>query len=85
MGCMALGLGAVFNVTFTTLAGTYDVSKEVLMGWKSRRRPWFARFLRSTKPVRIQMGSYFYADKELVLTSMGIMADNSVTLMVSRS
>ena len=86
MGLMAVGLATVFRLLYTKLPSFFDASGIVLMEWRDAKssRPWFPRFLKSTIPLRVLIGSYFYADKKLVLTSMGIIADNSVTLLVSR-
>ena len=86
MTSIAVFMTVLINIIYTKLASLFEVSEAVLTGWRrgNALRPWFPRFLRSTPPLRVLIGSYFYADKELVLTTMGIIADNSVTLLVSR-
>ena len=77
---------AIFASMYTKLASVHDYSKDVLFQWRQcrRERAWIWRFLRSTPPVSISLGSYFIADKGLVLTSLSIVAENSVSLLVSR-
>ena len=82
----ATGLSWVMTMIYTRMASIYDNSARNLKQWQRCRtqRTWITRFLRSTPPIRVLIGAYFYADKELVLTSLGIMAQHSVTLLVSR-
>ena len=86
MGGSGLEMTALIVIIYSKLASLYEVSEDVLRGWKRGKSfsIWFRRFLKSTRPLKVQLGSYFYADKALVLTSLGIIADNSVTLLVSR-
>ena len=81
----ASGLILIQTVVYSKLVSVFDSSRVVLTEWRHYRgHAWFARFLRSTPPIRILLGSYFYVDKQLVLTSLSIIAQNSVTLLVSR-
>ena len=86
LALVAVGLGWIITMMFSRMASIYDNSSENLKQWRRCRtqRAWITRFLKSTPPIRVLVGSYFYADKELVLTSLGIIAENSVTLLVSR-
>ena len=80
-----VGSTFIFSLTYSNLASIFDVSSEVLGGWRQSRakQAWTLRFLRSTPPIRVLIGIYFYAHRELVLTSLGIVAQNSVTLLVT--
>ena len=82
----AAGLGWVMTMIYSRMASIYDNSSDNLKQWRRCRaqRAWMSRFLKSTPPIRVLIGTYFYADKALVLTSLGIIAENSVTLLVSR-
>ena len=80
------GQACVMTMMYSRMASIYDNSARNLKQWRRCRaeRAWIVRFLRSTPPLRVLIGSYFFADKRLVLTSLGIIAQNSVTLLVSR-
>ena len=72
---------------YTRLASIFDNSSDTLKQWRgcgSRQQAWLSRFLRSTPSLRVLIGAYFYADKQLVLTSVGIVIENTVTLLVGR-
>ena len=86
VGSLAMFMTALIVIIYSKLASLYEVSEDVLRGWNRAKgsSAWFPRFLKSTRPLKVLLGSYFYADKKLVLTSLGIIADNSVTLLVSR-
>ena len=83
----AIGLGSVMRILYTKLASIYESSSENLSQWSRCReqRKWISRFVRSTPAIRALIGTYFYADKELVLTSLKIISENSVTVLVSRN
>ena len=85
---MAISAGGVIVIqtyVFSKVASVFDSSRAVIVEWcRCGGHAWFARFLRSTPLLRVFLGSYFYADTQLVLTSLSIIAQNSVTLLVSR-
>ena len=85
---MAMSSSAIIviqTIVYGKLASVFDSSISVLMEWRRYRgNSWFARFFRSTPPIRVLLGSYFYVDKQLVLTSLSIIAENAVNLLVSR-
>ena len=61
------------------LGAVYENSVDVLFRWKQKKLlPLHVRkFLRSTQPVRVQIGSYFYADRSMVLTLLDIINKNT--------
>ena len=83
----ATGTTAVFCLLYTKLASISESSSQVLLQWHRCRfdRPWLLRFLWSAQPLRVLIGPCFYADSRLVLTSLGIIAEHSVPLLVSRN
>ena len=86
---LAISAGAgvwLLTMIFTSMASMYENWVDNLKQWRRCRdqQAWFMRVLRLTPPVKVLLESYFYADKELVLTSLGIVVENSVTLLVSR-
>ena len=84
LGGTTFGVFCVLVVTLNNLGNVFAVSAERLAGWRSCRtdRAFISRFLRSTTPIRGFMGADYYADKMLVLTCLGVVAQNSVTLLV---
>ena len=84
LGGTTFGVFCVLVVTLSNLGNVFAVSGEILDGWRMCRtdRSFISRFLRSTPPTRVFIGAYFYADKMPVLTCLGIVVQNSVTLLV---
>ena len=75
-----------FLVTiWTGLGALYESSVEVLTVWKAQTGlPLDARkFLRSTRPIRVEIGSYFYADRPLVLTLLGVITENTFNVLLA--
>ena len=46
--------------------------------------PWFRRYLRSCRPVDVPVGSFFYVDKGLILTSLSIVTNNAASLVLAK-
>ena len=44
---------------------------------------WLRKSLRATRPIRFQVGGFYFADKELVLTVVKIISDWAVFLLVN--
>ena len=81
-----VGIILIISLIIGNLANIFVVSEEVLAGWRRclSQHALLKRVLQSTPPIRVFIGRYFYADKMLVLTCLGIIVENSVTLLVSR-
>ena len=68
------------------MSEVYETSVELLHGWKDMiKDKWFRRFLQSTRPARMNIGSFYYADREIILTIMQIIMNNTCTLIMSTS
>ena len=83
--CVVTCVGAtVTMVIFSSLADVHAYSAEMLTSFKHLplRDAWFRRFMRSVRPVGVMVGSYFEADKGLVMTIAGIIVDNTVSLLI---
>ena len=65
------------------LGDVYENSVEVLARWRYHHGVHFRKFLRSTRPVRVEIGSYFYADRTLVLTLLNIIAVNTFNVLLA--
>ena len=62
------------------LGSVYENSAEVLATWRHQdgKSLHFRKFFRSTRPVRVEIGSYFYADRSMVLTLLNIITANTL-------
>ena len=83
-------LVAMFSLGLLTtfwkgLGQVYETSGEVLNKWKRIERPPLRvrKFLLATRPVRVEIGSYFYADGSMVLTLLGVITENTFTVLLA--
>ena len=76
----SLGLLVTF---WKGLGAVYETSVEVLALWKHQKRPYVRKFLRATRPVRVEIGSYFYADGSMVLTLLAIITENTFNVLLA--
>ena len=77
-----------FYVLVTVWKGLGDVyqnSVEVLATWSQQEGNslLLRKFIRSTRPVRVEIGSYFYADRSMVLTLLDIITQNTFSLLLA--
>lgn len=81
VGCIG---ATTLLAVFSSAADAFEGSEAMVMSW--RRLPlqdaWMKRFLKSVKPAGIMVGSYFEADKGLVMTIARIIVDNTVSLIM---
>ena len=72
-------------IIWTGMGTLYESSVEVLGLWKAQTDlpPHIRKFLRSTKPIRVEIGSYFYADGPLVFTLLGIITENTLSVLLA--
>ena len=75
----------ILGTMWTGMGAVYETSMKVL--WKWRRTtvlPSHARkFLRSTRPIRVLIGDYFYVDGTMMLTLLSIITQNTFTLLLA--
>ena len=71
-------------IMFNSMADIHAEFQQMVTSWKylPLRDAWFRRFMRSVRPIGIMVGSYFEADKGLVMTIAGIIVDNTVSLLM---
>lgn len=74
----------VFLSIFRSLADVQERFEAMTNSWKKLplQDTWMKEFLRSVKPRGIMVGSYFEADKGLVMTIAGIIVNNTVSLIM---
>ena len=75
--CWGMGEFAAVHETCVSSMEAWSRSKHV------ERNIWFRKFLRSCKPVRIPLSSFFYIDRGFVLTVMSIMIDSTANLIIA--
>ena len=83
---MVAVFGLALLVTVWSGLGTvYESSAEVLAKWKQKQRlPLYVRkFLRGARPIRVDVGNYFYVDGGMTLTLLGIVAENTFTVLLA--
>ena len=72
------------RVTFKILSQFFDLSRECLHAWKrSTQDGCFKRSLKSCQPLKMQIGSFYYVDRGMVLTLFSIIVDSTVSLLLS--
>ncbi|CAG7817817.1 unnamed protein product, partial [Allacma fusca] len=66
---------------------TYEISSEVLQSWTVMKGStlWFKKYLRSVKPIRVIIGTFFYADRQIKLTIFSIILNQTLSLLLSIS
>lgn len=83
---VAVALSWVGQQWLGKLADVYEGSRITLESWKDAGNlhdRLFRRFLKATKPMRVNVGGFFYADRMLVLTVGGIMLQNTASLLIT--
>lgn len=82
-----LVLGSAFFVIvllqYKNYGTVYEESCTTLETWRTvRSDPWFRRYCKSCRPLRVNMGRYYFADRTLVLTMLSIILDNTANLTI---
>ena len=72
---------------FSAMAEVHADFQNMATSWKClpMRDAWFRRYMKCVKPIGLKVGSYFVADKGLVMTIAGIIVDNTVSLLMLRA
>jgi len=87
----ALFLLYIVLIYLSRLARVYSSSSEVIQSWREKsyqglRRNGgnvFWKFLKSARPLRVSIGSFFFIDKPFILTFVAIIVEQTVDLMIS--
>ena len=85
-----LGMFLLINF-FRRFADVHCTSEEAISSWRELESSnpnqmwvkWFKKFRASCRPIRINIGEFFYVDKTLVLTIIYIIINNSATLILT--
>lgn len=70
---------------FSNFAELHSLSEDSIHSWKIGilRQSWFAKFHHSCRPLKIYIGNFYYADRQLLLTIISIIIDNVTSLIIS--
>ena len=89
-GHQALRIFAVFSLSCLTMCWSafgdvHEASVDVLKRWKRKERlPLHARkFLRATRPIRAEIGRYFYVDRAMILTLLGVITESTFNALLA--
>ena len=76
----------LINYVYLLLGEIYETSVGTLESWNHVKViPWFRRFRRSTKPIAIELGHFYYADKPMLITMLAIIFENTFNLLMTSS
>ena len=89
----ALAMSFLTRGFYSKLAEVHSMSSAAVDSWKfgmitgngigNGRSLWFNKFVRSVRPLRVHVGSFFYVDKYLLLTIMSIILEQTANLILS--
>ncbi|CAG7730780.1 unnamed protein product [Allacma fusca] len=81
---------ALFSTTFLiniweSMGQISEISSEILQSWKGMDggAMWFKKYLKSLQSIRVYIGSFFYADREIKLTILSILLNQTSSLLLS--
>ncbi|CAG7659417.1 unnamed protein product [Allacma fusca] len=73
----------VILMLFKNLGQLFEESRETFLSWKKITQPEFRKFHRSCRPLRVSVGSFYFADKSLMLTLLTIIVTHSANLILT--
>ena len=81
---VASGVGRCWYLKHSAMV--YETSRDVLIKWKQGKSqgPWFRRFLKSCRVVSIPVGTFFYVDRRLILTTISIILNTCASLILTK-
>ena len=69
---------------FKRMGNIYTESQELLSEFlPACSTPWFGRTCKAYRPLRVNVGSFYYADRTLVLTILTIILTNTASLVMA--
>ncbi|CAG7817439.1 unnamed protein product [Allacma fusca] len=82
MGFAAFTSLLYLSILFRRLGRFFEVSSEVLHSWQGQTH-YMRAFLRSCKPLSVNIGNYYIAKKTTVLCMWGIIINMTINLLLS--
>ncbi|CAG7786856.1 unnamed protein product [Allacma fusca] len=74
----------LIKLIFKHLAQIYESSAPTLESWRETKGSvWFQKYLRACKPLRVVVGSFYYADNTLILTMISVISANAASMIVA--
>jgi len=81
---VVIGCLSFLSKFHTSCSQLHEESTGLLFTWaKSSSAPYFVKFRKASKSIRVPIGKFFYFDRSLVLTTMSVILDNFVNLVVA--
>ena len=84
---LALAIAFAFSRHLRETSRVYEASTQLIQEWRRVPRgqnpPWFGRFLKSCKPMGVPVGTFFYVDRGLCMTSLYMVANTASTLILA--
>ena len=72
------------QMAFQTIGNVSEGSEEMLFAWKPLGiDPWFGRFLKSCRLMRVGIAGFYYVDKQMSLTLAAIILDGTVNMLIA--
>ena len=76
----------VINYAFWLMGEIYERSVGTLESWnRAKAIPWFRRFMKSTKPIAVDIGHFYHADRPMIVTMLCIIFENTFNLLMTSS
>ena len=72
------------QMAFKIIGSIYEGCEDMLPEWKQLGKdPWFGRFLKSCKKLRVSVAGLYYVDRKMSLTLAAIILENTVNMMIA--
>ena len=72
------------QLAFRALGNIHETSTEALNAARGMNRdPWFRRFMRSCKPLKVDVAGLYYVDRGMPLTLAAIILESTVNLLIA--
>ena len=81
---MVIAVSTILLYLFKRMGNVYTESRELLSEFlPTCSTPWFRRTCKAYRPLRVNVGTFYYADRTLVLTILTIILTNTASLVVA--
>ena len=82
---LSVGLSSllVFLAIFRGMADAFEESERARQYWGPVRLKWFVKFRRSTRPIAVSVGAFYFVDRQLLLTLLDIVTGNTANLILT--
>ena len=74
------------QMAFKTIGSVNESCEDMLPAWKKLRRdPWFGRFLKSCRKLRVGVAELYYVDRKMSLTLAGIIVESTENMLIAET